>query len=117
MTFVLSKNEDDDFVVTPSLFLHSLEVIVTAILYNPAMSLAILDGHDWTQPFFSIWFKHLPKYTRVHDKKMCIAAICTLLEWLANGGGAVPLAQSSSQLIVGALQLFKDFPAALASEL
>lgn len=116
MTFLLSKNTDEDFVVTTSLYLHSLEVLISSILYNPALSLAILDGHDWTQQFFANWFKNLPKMTRVHDKKMTIAAICALLEWLATVGAGAPLAQSSSQLVVGAIQVFRELPLALASE-
>jgi importin-7 len=116
MTFILSKNTDEDFVVTTSLYLHSLEVLISSILYNPALSLAILDGHDWTQQFFANWFKNLPKMTRVHDKKMTIAAICALLEWLATVGVGAPLAQSSSQLVVGAIQVFRELPSALASE-
>lgn len=116
MSFVLSKNEDDDFVVTNSLFLHSLEVVITAVLYNPALSLAILDGHDWTQQLFASWFKHLHKFTRVHDKKLTIMAICALLEWLATVGAGAPLAASSSQLVVGAIAVFRELPLALASE-
>lgn len=118
MAILLSKNDDDDFIVTTSLFLHSLEVIITAVFYNPALTLAILDGHDWTQQFFGLWFKYLPKLTRVHDKKMCIAAICVLFEWMASqNGGQVPLAQSAGLLVSGALQVFKDLPEALLSEL
>lgn len=116
MAVVLSKSEDEDFIVTNSLYLHSLEVVITAILYNPALALAILDGHDWTQQFFAAWFKHLPKLTRVHDKKMTITAICALLEWLSTVGVGAPLAQNASQLVVGALTVFRDLPAALASE-
>ena len=117
MAFVLSTSEDEDFVVTNSLYLHSLEVVITAVLYNPALALAILDGHEWTQQFFAAWFKHLPKLTRVHDKKMTITAICALLEWLSTVGVGAPLAQNASQLVVGALQVFRDLPAALASQL
>ncbi|KAI5474959.1 hypothetical protein MNV49_002143 [Pseudohyphozyma bogoriensis] len=115
MTFVLSNGEDPDFIVTKSLYLHSLELIITAIFYNPALSLAILDRHDWTQRFFATWFKNLSKYSRVHDKKMSIGAICAIFEWLASTNGSAPLAQSASQLVVGALQVLKDFPASLAA--
>lgn len=118
MPFIGSKltDKDDDFVVTNSLFLHSLNVLITAMLYNPALTLAILDRHDWTQAFFAQWFKNLPKLTRVHDKKISIEAICALFEWLAQNPQA-PLAQNAGQLIVGALQIFKDLPEALNSEL
>lgn len=118
MHFILSAGAPDvdkDFVVTVPLFLHSLELIITAIFYNPALTLTILDAHDWTRSFFSQWFKHLASFTRVHDRKLGIAAICALLEWLAGLGDA-PLAQSSNLLLTAALVLFKGFPEAVLGE-
>lgn len=112
MAVVLSTSDDADFTVTSSLFLHSLELVVTAIFYNPALSLAILERHNWTGQLFTLWFKHIPKYTRVHDKKISIGAICGIFEFLA-GNESPQLAQGSSQLLVGALLLFRDFPAAI----
>ncbi|KAK4703327.1 hypothetical protein P7C70_g2895, partial [Phenoliferia sp. Uapishka_3] len=115
MTFVVNAGNEDtdkDFVITVPLFLHSLELVITSIYYNPALTLAILDRHDWTQQFFSLWFKHLHSYSRVHDRKLGIAAICALFEWLASVGDA-PLAHNASQLLGGALQLFKGLPEAI----
>jgi len=113
MTFVLSKNDDDDFVVTTSLFLHSLELVILAVSYNPQQTIAILDRHDWTQQFFAQWFKNLPKYTRVHDKKMTLWAICALFDWLNGVGAASPLVGNVAQLVQGALEVFKTYPRAL----
>lgn len=113
MFFVLSdKSTDPNFTVTSALYLHSLELVITAIFYNPSLTLAILDRHGWTPKFFAAWFKNIPKFTRVHDRKLGIGAMCAIFEWLASVGAA-PLAQSSSQLVVGALQIFREFPAAL----
>jgi len=112
MACVLNKTDDPEFVVTKSLYLHALEVVIVAVTYNPALALAYLDGHDWTQSFFASWFKSIKKYTRVHDKKISVAAICAILEWLATAGNA-PLAQSAGQLVLGALEVFRDFPEAL----
>lgn len=115
MNFVVNAGApetDSSFVITVPLFLHSLELVITSIYYNPAMTLAILDRHDWTQQFFSLWFKHLHNFSRVHDRKLGIAAICALFEWLAGVGDA-PLAHNSSQLLGGALKLFKGLPEAI----
>lgn len=112
--FVLSKGEDDDFVVTKTLFLHSLELVILGISYNPQLTIAILDRHDWTQQFFALWFKNLGKYTRVHDKKIILWAICSLFEWLNGVGAGSPLAANAQQLVVGALEVFKNYPRALA---
>ncbi|GAA5899248.1 hypothetical protein JCM8208_001596 [Rhodotorula glutinis] len=113
MTFVLSKNDDDDFVVTKSLFLHALELVILAVSYNPQQAIAILDRHDWTQQFFAQWFKNLSKYTRVHDKKMTLWAICALFDWLNGVGSASPLVGNVAQLVQGALEVFKTYPRAL----
>ncbi|GAA6019455.1 hypothetical protein JCM10207_001394 [Rhodosporidiobolus poonsookiae] len=113
MTFVLSKNEDDDYVVTRHLFLHSLELVILAVSYNPQLTIAILDRHDWTQQFFASWFKHLRKYTRVHDKKISLWAICSLFDWLNGVGAGSPLAGNVGQLVAGALEVFKNYPKAL----
>ncbi|KDE03158.1 hypothetical protein MVLG_06352 [Microbotryum lychnidis-dioicae p1A1 Lamole] len=114
MKVVLARKTDDpDYTITNSLFLHALEVVVAAVLYNPALTLAILDGHDWTQQFFAVWFKNLARFTRVHDKKMIVSAMCALLEWLAQGGKESPLARNASMVVVGALTVFKDLPGAL----
>ncbi|GAA6037955.1 hypothetical protein JCM8097_009507 [Rhodosporidiobolus ruineniae] len=114
MGFVLSKNEDEDFVVTKTLFLHSLELVVLAVSYNPQLTIAILDRHDWTQQFFAQWFKNLSKYSRVHDKKVILSAICALFEWLNGVGAGSPLAGNVGQLVQGALEVFKQYPRSLA---
>ncbi|GAA5829387.1 hypothetical protein JCM11251_005030 [Rhodosporidiobolus azoricus] len=114
MEFVLSKNEDDDFVVTRTLFLHSLELVVLSISYNPQLTIAILDRHDWTQQFFAQWFKNLSKYSRVHDKKIILWAICALFDWLNGVGRGSPLSANVAQLVQGALEVFKTYPQALA---
>ncbi|GAA5967114.1 hypothetical protein JCM11641_000445 [Rhodosporidiobolus odoratus] len=114
MGFVLSKNEDDDFVVTKTLFLHSLELVILAVSYNSQLTIAILDRHDWTQQFFAQWFKNLGQYTRVHDKKISLWAICALFDWLNGVGAGSPLSGNAGQLVAGALKVFETYPNALA---
>lgn len=114
--FVTSEEDDDDFTVTRSLLLHCVELVITSMSYNPALTLAILDRHDWTQTFFAIWFKNLGKYTRVHDKKIILSAICSLFEWLNGVGSGSPLSANANQLLLGALEVFRDLPKALGGE-
>ncbi|GAA5868463.1 hypothetical protein JCM1840_007004 [Sporobolomyces johnsonii] len=111
--FVLSEEDDDDFTVTRSLLLHCVELVITAMSYNPSLTLAILDRHEWTQQFFAIWFKNLGKFTRVHDKKIILWAICSLFEWLNGVGAGSPLAGNANQLLLGALEVFSQLPKAL----
>ena len=116
MTFLLSKNLDDDFVCTPSLYLHSLSLIIAALQYSPAHALHALSSppppvEPYTTKFLTIWFKNLSKLTRVHDKKLSLSAVCEVLDWLAKGDGAENTLAGG--LLVGALQIFKELPAAL----
>lgn len=114
--FVTSEEEDEDFTVTRGLLLHCVELVITAMSYNPALTLAILDRHDWTQTFFAIWFKNLAKFTRVHDKKIILWAICSLFEWLNGVGAGSPLSGNANQLLLGALEVFRDLPRALGGK-
>ncbi|GAA5935374.1 hypothetical protein JCM1841_001937 [Sporobolomyces salmonicolor] len=111
--FILSEDDDDDYTITRSLLLHCVELVITAMSYNPSLTLAILDRHDWTQQFFAIWFKNLGKFTRVHDKKIILWAICSLFEWLNGVGAGSPLAGNANQLLLGALEVFSELPKAL----
>ncbi|KAK4053547.1 Nonsense-mediated mRNA decay protein 5 [Microbotryomycetes sp. JL201] len=113
MTFILSTNDDPNFVVTTSLFLHALLSVIMAMWYNPAMTMTILDAHDWTQQFFAHWFKRLSKLNRVHDKKISIEAICAILEWLVTNP-ASSLNANVGQFVSGGLVIFSDFAEALA---
>lgn len=115
MNVVLFKNSTPDSIVTAPLFLHSLELLVTAIYYNPSQTLALLTLHNWTHQFFTQWFKNLERFTRVHDRKLCLGAICALLEWFGSGGS--PELRESVGLLVGAaLTVFRTLPMAIKSE-
>jgi hypothetical protein len=114
MNVLTSTSTDTDFTVTKSLLLHSLLLIVTCLSYNAALTLSLLSSSPtWTNQFFHIWFKNLNLLTRVHDKKLCIAAISELLEELARqaaSGGGSELMQSVNKFVGGALVVFRDLP-------
>lgn len=120
MNVLTSTSTETDFTVTKPLLLHSLLLIVTCLSYNSSLTLSLLSSSPtWTNRFFQIWFKNLSSLTRVHDKKLCIAAICELLEELARqvrDGGGSELAQSASKFVAGALVVFKDLPESIESE-
>jgi hypothetical protein len=39
----------------------------------------VLEAKSWTNKFFSWWFSSIDSFSRVHDKKLSIAAIVALL--------------------------------------
>lgn len=59
--------------------IHLMEMVINAIYYNPGMTLQVLESKGWTNKFFSLWFGSMDSFTRVHDKKLCIVAIVSLL--------------------------------------
>ncbi|KAI8376325.1 armadillo-type protein [Radiomyces spectabilis] len=91
---------------------HCLEVVINCVYYNPALTLRLLEENQWTQGFFTMWFNTLDKFSRVHDKKLVIVALCALLEL---PGDQVPASLQAgwSQILAGILNVFKSLPKAM----
>jgi len=66
-------------VKTNVLKIHLIETVVNAIYYNPAIALDALEKDGWCADFFALWMSMIDKFTRVHDKKLCVLAIAALL--------------------------------------
>lgn len=91
--------------------IHLLEMVINAIYYNVQLALAYLEQNGWTNKFFSLWFGGIELLRRVHDKKLCIAAISVLLTIPANE--IPPSVQTGwPRLLTGATYMFKTLPAA-----
>lgn len=92
--------------------IHLVEMVINAIYYNPILALQVLESHQWTNKFFSIWFGMIDNFRRVHDKKLCIAAISALLTIRAD---QVPQSVQTGwpRLLTGATYLFRTLPAAM----
>ncbi|KAJ6583909.1 armadillo-type protein [Mycena vulgaris] len=102
---------------TAPLRLANLEVLINAVLYNPAAALHFMEG---TRPgmarvFFDTWFAAIndhAKMPRVHDKKLSILALCALLE-MAPGAVPETLKDGWPGIVGGVLKIFKDLPGAI----
>lgn len=96
--------------------IHLMEVVINAIYYNPTLTLHVLESKGWTNKFFSLWFSNIDNFSRVHDKKLSIAAIVALLTLRAD---QVPpsVQQGWPRLLQGIVRLFQTLPAAIKSEL
>ncbi|KAJ5485134.1 importin [Penicillium diatomitis] len=99
---------------TRSYRIHLMEMIINAIYYNPALSLQVLEAKGWTNKFFSTWFSSIDQFRRVHDKKLSIAAISSLLTMKA-ADVPVSVQQGWPRLLQGVTRLFQTLPAALKS--
>ncbi|KAI8603528.1 armadillo-type protein [Dissophora ornata] len=92
---------------------QATEVVMNALYYNAAVTLRLLEENGWTQRFFDVWFSNLDKFSRVHDKKLSIFALCAILQ--------VPVDQLPSTLqsgwplvLNGLLRNFEGLPDAQA---
>lgn len=94
--------------------IHLMEMVINAIYYNPVLTLHVLESKDWTNKFFSLWFSSIDSFSRVHDKKLSIAAIVALLNLDAS---QVPVSVQNGwpRLLQGVVSLFRTLPAAAAN--
>lgn len=92
--------------------IHLMEMVVNAIYYNAPMAMHVLESNGWTNKFFSMWFSSIDIFTRVHDKKLSIAAITSLLVIPAE---QVPVSVQPGwpRLLQGITRLFQTLPAAI----
>jgi len=92
--------------------IHLMEMVINAIYYNPILTLRVLESNSWTNKFFSLWFGSMDSFSRVHDKKLCIVAIVSLLGINAD---QVPPSVSVGwpRLLQGITVLFRTLPGAL----
>lgn len=114
MEIVTRKKYSQAPIVTVQSHANALELVVTALYYNPPLTLSILSKHGQTEAFFKQWFLKLGTFTRVHDRKICILAITALFSSLPDQLGSMP--GVPGQLMQAALSCFDGLPKALESE-
>lgn len=109
---VISSND----VKVKSYRIHLMEMVINAIYYNPVLALRALESNGMTNKFFSSWFSNIENLTRVHDKKLSIAAISSLLTLRAD---EVPSSVQLGwpRLLQGVVRLFQTLPAAIQSKI
>ncbi|KAF9437361.1 hypothetical protein BGZ76_001078 [Entomortierella beljakovae] len=102
-----------DRIKTGEFRVQAIEVVMNALYYNPSATLRIMEENGWTQHFFTLWFSSLDKLTRVHDKKLSIVALCSVMSVPVEQ--LPPALQSGwSQVLTGIMHNFEGLPAAQA---
>ncbi|RHZ46534.1 hypothetical protein Glove_615g3 [Diversispora epigaea] len=91
--------------------IHCIEIVINCLYYNPVLTLHNLEERGMTQSFFTLWFANINKFSRVHDKKLVIVALCALIELPVE---QLPhtLQVGWSQVLDGILEVFKSLPKA-----
>ncbi|TPX33573.1 hypothetical protein SmJEL517_g03541 [Synchytrium microbalum] len=95
-----------------ALRVHIVEIVLNCTYYNLQITLQCLERENYTVNFFTFWFAHLDDFMRVQDKKLCILALCTILQADPNLIPG-PLQTSVSQLVYGIVKVFESYPEAL----
>ncbi|ORX83104.1 ARM repeat-containing protein [Anaeromyces robustus] len=109
---IVHKNIEDPEELPSGFLITCYEVIINAIYYNPLLTLSFLEHINYTSTFFTKWFASLDKFKRVHDKKLCIVALLTLLEMPFEN---VPktLQDGWGQIMFALINLFQTYPKAV----
>ncbi|KAH9851744.1 ARM repeat-containing protein [Lenzites betulinus] len=102
---------------TKALQVANNDVLINAILYNPAATLNILEqnGPGTARAFFDEWFAAINNPSllpRVHDKKLSIMALCALME-MDPANVPESIQEGFHGVVSGALKLFQEYPKAV----
>eukprot|EP00917_Polyrhabdina_sp_WS-2016_P032783 GHVP01069832.1.p1 GENE.GHVP01069832.1~~GHVP01069832.1.p1 ORF type:complete len:966 (+),score=167.00 GHVP01069832.1:2-2899(+) len=73
----LITSKDDD--IETSAKVIYLEVFINAIVYNPTIALTAISEKNLLEAFLNSWNELRTYFTRVHDKRLSIIAICNIL--------------------------------------
>ncbi|KAG7087929.1 hypothetical protein E1B28_011975 [Marasmius oreades] len=118
-TFIVTALDYLEIAETASLKLALLNVLVNSVLYNPTAALHIMESSKpgSARAFFDKWFAAINKndnlLPRVHDKKLSILALSSLLD-LDHTSIPESLREGWPGIVGGILKLFKDLPKAVA---
>ncbi|KAI9294399.1 ARM repeat-containing protein [Neoconidiobolus thromboides FSU 785] len=59
-------------------------LVVSCLAIDFSSALHIIEENGWTSGFFTIWFQQFEELSIVHDKKLCIVALCNVIKFPYN---------------------------------
>ncbi|KAI9597318.1 armadillo-type protein [Syncephalis fuscata] len=60
--------------------IRCLSTILCGLLYNTSATLQCMEEQGKTHIFFQIWFEQFKRFNGLHDTKLCVVVLCSLLE-------------------------------------
>ncbi|KAK9463087.1 armadillo-type protein [Lipomyces oligophaga] len=108
----LSVKDGQEDLKQNSYLVSILEIIINCMYYNPRLAFIALESRGQAGNFFDLWFNNIPKLTRVHDKRLSIMAILSIIMMQPN---EVPESIRSGipQFLHGLVLLLQTLPDAL----
>ncbi|KAK9477553.1 armadillo-type protein [Lipomyces japonicus] len=89
-----------------------INVTVNCIYYNPVLAFRTLEELGKTAYFFNLWFTNIENLSRVHDKKLSVIAIFSILS-LPDDHIPQSIQPGLSQLLHGLVSILKTLPDAI----
>ncbi|KAL0577930.1 Nonsense-mediated mRNA decay protein 5 [Marasmius crinis-equi] len=120
-TFIVTASDHLKLAETTGLRTALLNVLINTVLYNPSSALHLMETSESgsARTFLDEWFTVINAddvlLPRVHDKKLSIFALSSLLELDPD---LIPesLIGGWPRIVAGILRLFKDLPKAIAGK-
>jgi hypothetical protein len=116
VTIAMSHLSDPQEIKVKSYRIHLIEMVINSVYYNPQLTLQALEMSNNTNKFFSHWFSNIDSMSRVHDKKLSICAILSLLNVPAQSVPA-SIQPGWPKLLHGLSKLYLTLPQAIKSKL
>lgn len=111
----LRKLQDAESVTMKDLL---VEVVASALFYNPALTLQLLQKHDALHQFFDLWFHNIfatnkkgtssRHFRREYDKHVCVLGLASLYT-LPSSAIPAELQAGEPRLVSGILKLLLDW--------
>lgn len=95
-----------------------LQVLIAALYYNPQLLFSVLDKlPDFTSHFIKQWLHDADCFLGIHDRKMCVLGLCTLISIPGRPAAVMELAPQVVPAVVLLFDGLKRAYAAKAQEL
>lgn len=90
-----------------------LQVLIAALYYNPPLLFSILDKMpDFTKRFVEQWLHDTDCFLGIHDRKLCVLGLCTLI---SLPGRPVSLIELAPRVMPALIMLFDGLKRAYAT--
>lgn len=86
--------------------------VINCIYYNPLMTLTFLESAQFTTTFFQKWFTSLEHFSRVHDKKLSLVALCSILD-LPESSIPQTLRGAWGEIMKALVEILEGYPEAI----
>lgn len=91
-----------------------IQVLIAALYYNPQILFNVLDGiPDFTKHFIKQWLCDADCFLGIHDRKMCVIGICTLIS-LPNKPPA--LIEEAQKIVPSLIMIFEGLKRAYTAK-